>query len=405
MNTISRLLALSLLTAALLACNPTTDDGTQAPATGLEGTEWQLLTLNGQPLLAGTTTTARFSQGQIDGSSGCNSYFGSYALRGSALQIEGLGGTEMACLEPAGVMEQEQTFLQTLGEVASYGLAHDQLRLQDAEGKEVLVFAPVEPVPDAALEGTTWALTTFIDGEVASSLLSGTVISLLLEDGTGRGSAGCNDYGGKYTLQPGTLEIPEIDITEQLCVEPAGIMEQEAQYVAILKEVTTFELDGNQLVLHTDDGRGLVCEAQVTPLAGLEPTDETPAQEALISYFSLLSDGQYSEATEHYGGDYATLTGWNPDLDPSDHAGLWERGCTMNGLQCLGVREIVATERTADGSYRFTVQFESPDGSLFVRGPCCGATEEEMPSESEFVFTVVRQGEGFVVLELPVYVP
>jgi hypothetical protein len=182
-------------------------------------------------------------------------------------------------------------------------------------------------------------------------------------------------------------------------------MEQEAQYVAILNEVTTFELDGNQLILHTDTGRGLVFTAQASPEASPEPPAEQAARDALISFFSLLSVGQYAEAAELYGGEYGTLTGWNPDLDPSDHFGLWERGCTMNGLQCLAVYGIVATERIDEASYRFTLQFENPDGSLFVRGPCCGATEEELPSQSEFVFTVVSQNEGFAVQELPVYVP
>jgi heat shock protein HslJ len=401
-------MALVLLAAALLACNPAAGDGTQTSTTALDGTEWQLLTLNGKGLLEGAAITATFAQGQVAGSSGCNSYFGSYTLRGSTLQFQGLGMTEMACFDPEGVMEQEQTFLRTLGEVASYHLADDQLILRDAQGNEVLIFAPVEPVPDAALEGTTWFLTTFVDGDVASSLISGTAITLLLEDGTARGSAGCNDYGGNYTLRPGILEIPEIDITEQLCQEPPGIMEQEAQYIALLKSVTVFEFDGNQLVLRTDDGKGLVFVAQA-PLtstqASPEPPAEQAAQEALIRYFSLLSDGQYSQAVELYGGDYDTLTVWNPEIDPSDHAGLWERGCTMNGLQCLAVHQILATERIDEDSYRFTVQFEKPDGSLFVRGPCCGATEQEMPSQSDFVFTVVRQGEGFAVQELPVYVP
>jgi heat shock protein HslJ len=408
MNTRFRLIALVLLAATLTACNPAAGDGTPTRTTALDGTEWQLVTLNEQAPLEGTAITGTFAQGQVAGSSGCNSYFGSYTQRGSSLQFQGLGGTEMACFDPEGVMEQEQTFLRTLGEVASCHLADDQLILRDAQGNGVLVFAPVEPVPDAALDGTTWALTTFVDGDVATSLISGTAITLLLEDGTARGSAGCNDYGGKYTLQPGILEIPEIDITEQRCLEPAGIMEQETQYIALLKSVAIFELDGSQLVLRTDSGSGLVFVAQAAPTstqASPEPPAEQAAQEALIRYFSLLSDGQYSQAVQLYGGDYDTLTEWNPDIDPSDHAGLLERGCMMNGLQCLVVHQILATERINEDSYRFTVQFENPGGSLFVRGPCCGATEQEMPSQSDFVFTVVRQGEGFAVQELPVYVP
>ena len=120
---------------------------------------------------------------------------------------------------------------------------------------------------------------------------------------------------------------------------------------------------------------------------------------------SLLDDGQCSQAAELYGADYDALTGWNPDVDPSDQASLWEKGSTMNGLQCLAIHQIQATEQINEDSYRFTVSFENPDGSLFVRGPCCGATEEEMRSQSDFIFSVVRQGEGFVVRELPVYVP
>jgi heat shock protein HslJ len=405
MNPILRLLALALVATALMACSPTTGEGTQTPTVTLEGTEWQLVALNGQAPLEGTTITAGFSADQIGGSSGCNSYFGSYTQRSSDLQIQGLGGTEMACLEPEGVMEQEQTFLQTMGEVASCRLAGGQLILRDKQAKDVLVFVPVEPVPDAALEGTPWALTTFVNGEAASSLISGTAITLLLEDGTARGSAGCNDYGGEYTLEPGLLQIPQLDITEQLCPEPPGIMEQEAQYVGILKDVTTWEIDGQQLVLSTDDDRGLVFQAQAPIEVSPEQEDEEAAQETLVRFFSLLNEGQYSQAAALYGGDYATLTEWNPDLDPSDQAGLWEKGCTMNGLQCLAVRQILATEQISDDSYRCTVQFQNPDGSLFVRGPCCGATEEEEPSQSDFVFTVVRQGEGFAVQDLPVYVP
>jgi hypothetical protein len=57
-------------------------------------------------------------------------------------------------------------------------------------------------------------------------------------------------------------------------------------------------------------------------------------------------------------------------------------------------------------TYVFDVEFNNPDGSLFVRGPCCGATETEMPPESQFEYTVTKNAEGkFVVLNTPPYVP
>lgn len=141
------------------------------------------------------------------------------------------------------------------------------------------------------------------------------------------------------------------------------------------------------------------------PQATLEPSPMEKAETTLLRYFSLLSEGDYSQAAKLYGGDYALLAEWNPDIDPNDHAALLESGCTVNGLQCLPIKEVLISEQIAEDTYRFSVQFQNPDGSLFVRGPSSGATEEEMPSQSEFEFTVVGEGENFVVQELPVYVP
>lgn len=141
------------------------------------------------------------------------------------------------------------------------------------------------------------------------------------------------------------------------------------------------------------------------PQATQAPSGLDEAQTALLSYFSLLSEGDYASAAQLYGGDYQVLAEWNPDLDPNDRAALLESGCTINGLQCLPVKEVVTSERISADTYRFVVQFENPDGSLFVRGPSSGATEEEMPSQADFEFTVVRRGDSFVVQELPVYVP
>ncbi len=51
------------------------------------------------------------------------------------------------------------------------------------------------------------------------------------------------------------------------------------------------------------------------------------------------------------------------------------------------------------------VRFLTPGGEVWTLGPCCGATEEEMPPVSEFTFTVRRTSNGSRVQTLPVYVP
>ena len=151
------------------------------------------------------------------------------------------------------------------------------------------------------------------------------------------------------------------------------------------------------------------CASQ--PLSTTEPTPTSlpstagEAHEALIAFFSSLSAKNYTEAIPLYGGSYETLQGWNPDLDPSDYTTLWTKACEQNGLQCLQVRT-ATFEKLQGDTYVFQVEFSNPDGSLFVRGPCCGANETEMPPVSQFEYKVTRNSNGkFVVMDLPPYVP
>ena len=135
------------------------------------------------------------------------------------------------------------------------------------------------------------------------------------------------------------------------------------------------------------------------------PSTAAEAEQTLIEFFSSLHAKEYTGAVSFYGGSYETLQGNNPDLDPSDHAALWARGCEVNGLQCLEVRTATFVSVEVD-TYIFQVEFNNPDGSLFVRGPCCGADETEMPPVSEFEYRVSRNIDGkFVVMDLPPYIP
>ena len=106
----------------------------------LSGTKWTLESI----LIDGTETTtaidpeitAQFDEGQINGSSGCNHYFGSYAIDGSKLTISGLGSTLMACDEARNQREAE--FVAGLQRVAAYSLTDETLTLLDAEGEPLI---------------------------------------------------------------------------------------------------------------------------------------------------------------------------------------------------------------------------------------------------------------------------
>ena len=129
------------------------------------------------------------------------------------------------------------------------------------------------------------------------------------------------------------------------------------------------------------------------------------AERTLVVYFLHLSQGEYQAAAELYGGSYEILISYNPDLDPADHPALLERACLVNGFQCLEVGELLEVEEIGPGSYFLTVTFQTADGDIYERGPCCGAGAGEEP-HTKFTFRVDRNEDGqFWVLDLPVYVP
>ena len=133
--------------------------------------------------------------------------------------------------------------------------------------------------------------------------------------------------------------------------------------------------------------------------------DTGQAKQALVEFFDALNQSAYDKADQLYGGDYQVMMNNNPSVDPANHHTLWEHACAFNGFQCLPVRTASLVEMDGD-EYVFIVEFSNLDGSLFILGPCCGATEAGMPPVSQFEYRVQKtEGGKFVVLDLPVYVP
>ena len=95
---------------------------------------------NPQPVLADTETTATFdsAKGQVTGSAGCNTYFGNYDATKSRLTIGAIAATEMYCLGPEGVMDQEQEYLKILGAAESYQIQDGKLQI--SSGNQLLIF-------------------------------------------------------------------------------------------------------------------------------------------------------------------------------------------------------------------------------------------------------------------------
>jgi hypothetical protein len=159
----------------------------------------------------------------------------------------------------------------------------------------------------------------------------------------------------------------------------------------------------------TEEDQQAILEFAADLYAGFTPaganTDLDSARQALSTFFQLLNDGNYKEAAGYFGGSYSSLISMNPDLPTTDFAALLENGCTNNGLQCKLVREIIKEEQMSPQEFKFTIEFSNDDGSLFTVGSCCGEEATVHPLQSQFEYTVFKDGDQFMVQELPQYVP
>ncbi|WP_374686405.1 META domain-containing protein [Promineifilum sp.] len=235
-----------------------TEESITTEESGVQGVRWVLVSyLNaaGETVdaLADREATLEFrADGQLGGNASCNQFFAGYTIDGDALTVTQAGSTMMAC-EPAEIMDQEAQYLNNLQAAATFAATAEQLTIANANGDVVLTFRASQP---ASLTGTNWTVTSFNTGtEAVTSLLADTTMTATFtEDGQLNGSAGCNNFMTSYTVDGDAITIQPAATTRKMCNEPAGIMEQETQFVNALATAATYHISGNSLELRTADG-------------------------------------------------------------------------------------------------------------------------------------------------------
>ena len=110
------------------------------------------------------------------------------------------------------------------------------------------------PAANVRLEDAAWLLVT-LNGQAP---LEGSLAWAQFQDGTVTGTAGCNRYNAAYSAMDagnssGSLGIGPAASTRMACLEPEGVMEQEAQYLAALESAATYSIDGDRLEMRTAD--------------------------------------------------------------------------------------------------------------------------------------------------------
>jgi polar amino acid transport system substrate-binding protein len=158
-------------------------------------------------------------------------------------------------IDNAGYSGQQLDCLDTVG---SYTYV---LEAQNAAGARVTQQQPVnvtEGTPQNPLAGTRWQVANFLDVELGDVgvVLPGTTLTMAFDrNGRVNGSSGCNTYSASYLVSGSQLTMTLPSGTGMLCSTPAGIMEQEAAFLALLPSVGGFSIEGSSLYLKDASGQ------------------------------------------------------------------------------------------------------------------------------------------------------
>ena len=229
---------------------------TPAGLPDMAGTAWQVEAMGGTGIIAGHEPRLNFdTEGKINGSTGCNQFFGSYTQSGSTLNFSGVGMTKMACMAD-GVMEQETAFTNILSGATQAQI--DSLGNLVIKSEDGISFT-ARPLPGegeavegdpATLGGGTWRVEDLNrTGVIDNSNLTLT----FTEEGRVTGSTNCNNFSGSYTTTGTTVTFSPLAMTRRACVAPA-LSNQEAKYTAALQGEMAWRITADGALELTREG-------------------------------------------------------------------------------------------------------------------------------------------------------
>jgi heat shock protein HslJ len=148
----------------------------------------------------------------------------------------------------------------------------DQVRSDSSATKE-----PAVKIDPAELQAT-WQLESFeSEGESVPTVADGDITLVLTDEGTIRGSSGCNNYRSTYGLgDDGSIRFGALATTRMAC--RSEIMDQETRFQELLDAVSSVRFDDDRMLLLDADGNAILRFAKVD-LAPQEE-EEYPEEEA-----------------------------------------------------------------------------------------------------------------------------
>ena len=134
-----KMMAAAAFFTALVSCNST-------PKTALTDGEWVLHSMvnhaGEEMVVTQNKPTINFTDSaRVNGSAGCNGYFGIYEVTGQDIKIDLGGMTMKMCLD----MEVENAFTSQMPSVTNYEIEGNQLLLKNQNKEEIFRFDHVAP--------------------------------------------------------------------------------------------------------------------------------------------------------------------------------------------------------------------------------------------------------------------
>jgi heat shock protein HslJ len=131
-------------------------------------------------------------------------------------------------------------------------VAGEKLTLRSAGGGAILTYK----AQSQQLAGTSWTVLAYNNGKqaVVSVLATPKLTAVFGRDGNLTGFAGCNNYNATYKATAPKISIGPVASTKKECGDPAGVMDQEGQYLAALQTAATYRVDGTRMEMRTPAG-------------------------------------------------------------------------------------------------------------------------------------------------------
>ncbi|WP_034256421.1 META domain-containing protein [Arenibacter latericius] len=220
---------------------------------GITNTKWILTELEGEKIEfdQAQDKNVRFTlngeDNTFNGFFGCNSGFGNFTLEeGNRIRFSEMGVTRMACPD-ASINESE--ILEVFNIADNYTLDGNTLRLNVGRRAPLAVFKKAEIQKELITE-KYWKLKT-LDGkevEMADNQEGEIYFILKTNENSLTGFAGCNTFGGGYTLEEGNrIKFTQVFSTLKACPD---VDVDEAAFLKVFELTDNYTIDGDTLMLN-----------------------------------------------------------------------------------------------------------------------------------------------------------